>query len=224
MGGLESDYPDFLQYREYLGNFSTHRFQAVYTIPRSGELPEGGRPLPKTKSAADHLAPGYYPVDRDFPGKRRTEEIPVGWLTRSARVKQVFMPFEDREKAIMRSYPGLKNPGPGDYYEGMGAEKGARSQERVLPSWTVPQVNKEGGRPLPRQKSAADHLGPGIYKLPNRFSELSWRKSMKLEKAARNNKDTWASGQYSQMFSRIKPGPKPGLNKSSSAPNFASTS
>lgn len=216
---LQSEYPAVENVREYIGHFSNHRVQPAYTITRTAAN-EDGRPMPRTKTAADHLAPGHYPVDRDFPSKRRFEEMPVGWLTRSARVKEVFFPREDRLHAMARSWPGGKNPGPGQYHEGTGAENGSRSQETVLPAWTVPKVNKEGGRPLPRTKTAADHLGPGIYKLPNKFTELSWRKTMKLERAARHTKDSWAGPQYSQMFSRIKPGPKSGIVKASSAPSI----
>ena len=158
-----SEYPDYLEVRKYLGNFSSHRREVtsraqrppgiiaerigdvehmtcflikdkhatsgfkqlvidisgssslmkqemmhlrpletarnlpVFTIPKTGALDDLGRPLPRTGTSADHLAPGHYPVERDFPTtSRRYEEIPSGWLTRSARVKQVFMPFEAR--------------------------------------------------------------------------------------------------------------------------------
>eukprot|EP00435_Cladocopium_sp_Y103_P070781 s58_g36.t1 len=205
---LESEYPAHLELRKYLGNFSTHRNLPVFTISKTGVEEELGRPLPRTQTSADHLAPGHYPVERDFPTTtRRYEEIPSGWLTRSSRVKQVLMPYEDRRKVAERALPGLKNPGPGHYYEhSLSYQTGVRSTEHTTPEWTIPKPKEgSGGRPLPREKTAADHLGPGRYQLPNRFTEISFRKIKTLEKAARNSRDTWAGPQYSQVFKRIKP-------------------
>ncbi|CAJ1366945.1 unnamed protein product [Effrenium voratum] len=217
---LESDYPDYLEFRKYLGNFSSHRNHPCFTISKTGIHDELGRPLPRTRTSADHLAPGHYPVDRDFPTTaRRYEEIPSGWLTRSARVKQVFQPYEDRSKVFQRTLPGLKNPGPGHYHEGLSYKTGVRSEEHTTPEWTIPKGQEATGRPLPRDLTAADHLGPGMYQLPNRFSEISWKKLKTLEKAARNSRDTWAGPQYSQVFSRIKPGGS-GVSKAASVPNL----
>ncbi|CAK9041988.1 unnamed protein product [Durusdinium trenchii] len=214
---LESDYPSHLELRQYLGNFSAHRNLPVFTISKNGINAEMGRPLPRTQTSADHLAPGHYPVERDFPTTaRRYEEIPSGWLTRSARVKHVFMPFEDRDKIWQRNLPGVKNPGPGHYYHhGLSYEQGLRSSEHTTPEWSIKASKETGGRPLPREKTAADHLGPGLYQLPNRFSEISWRTNKILDKAARTSRETWAGPQYSQVFQRIKPGEK-GLSKASS--------
>mmetsp|Transcript_120873 Transcript_120873/g.170004 ORF Transcript_120873/g.170004 Transcript_120873/m.170004 type:complete len:222 (-) Transcript_120873:204-869(-) len=218
---LVSDYPEYLELRQYLGNFSTHRNLPCFTISKTSFGEDIGRPLPRTKTSADHLAPGHYPVDRDFPTKRRYEEVPSGWLTRSARVKQVFMPYEDRSQAFQRLLPGVKNPGPGQYEEGM-SKKPIRSQEGTTPEWTLPKSQAATGRPLPRQVTAADHLGPGLYQLPNRFTELSWRKAKTLERVARTSRDTWAGPQYSQIFNRIKPQEKLGLPKAASCSNIGS--
>ncbi|CAE8619556.1 unnamed protein product [Polarella glacialis] len=218
---LESAYPDHLHLREYLGNFSNHSNVANYTFPKT-QGKQSGRPLPMTKTSADHLAPGHYAVDRDFPGKRRSEDMPVGFLTRSANSHKFIFGHEDRAQSFLRTLTSVKNPGPGAYHEGTGPGAGARSQEIVQPSWTVPQVNKVGGRPLPRTKSGAEHLGPGCYQLPSKFTQLSWRKQMVMDKASKNNKDTWAGPQYSQVFARIKPGPK-ALTKVSSAPALSAT-
>jgi hypothetical protein len=81
---------------------------------------------------------------------------------------------------------------------------GARSQETVLPAYTFPK-NFGKSRPLPREVSAADHLGPGTYEMKNRFNELSFRKAEKLEKAAKNNKNTWAKKEFSHIFDCMKP-------------------
>ncbi|CAE7837828.1 unnamed protein product [Symbiodinium microadriaticum] len=70
---LRSDYPEYLELRQYLGNFSTHRNLPCFTISKTSFGEDIGRPLPRTKTSADHLAPGHYPVDRDFPTKRRYE-------------------------------------------------------------------------------------------------------------------------------------------------------
>mmetsp|Transcript_54056 Transcript_54056/g.101416 ORF Transcript_54056/g.101416 Transcript_54056/m.101416 type:complete len:222 (+) Transcript_54056:44-709(+) len=218
---LVSEYPEYLELRQYLGNFSTHRNLPVFSISKTGFGDELGRPLPRTKTSADHLAPGHYPVDRDFPTKRRYEEVPSGWLTRSGRVKQVFMPYEDRSEAFRRLLPGVKNPGPGQYGQ-LAQKRPVRSQEGTTPEWTIPKSQAATGRPLPRQVTAADHLGPGLYQLPNRFTEIGWRKAKTLERAARNSRDTWAGPQYSQVFNRIKPGEKLGLTKASSSPNLHS--
>eukprot|EP00913_Durusdinium_trenchii_P035451 g33177.t1 len=142
---LRSDYPSHLELRQYLGNFSAHRNLPVFTISKNGINAEMGRPLPRTQTSADHLAPGHYPVERDFPTTaRRYEEIPSGWLTRSARVKHVFMPFEDRDKIWQRNLPGVKNPGPGHYYHhGLSYEQGLRSSEHTTPEWSI-KASKDG--------------------------------------------------------------------------------
>eukprot|EP00933_Yihiella_yeosuensis_P041032 TRINITY_DN35471_c0_g1_i1.p1 TRINITY_DN35471_c0_g1~~TRINITY_DN35471_c0_g1_i1.p1 ORF type:complete len:225 (-),score=20.48 TRINITY_DN35471_c0_g1_i1:155-829(-) len=208
---LESQYPDYLKFRQYIGGYSHHKNQEVYTVSKTGSN-DVGRPMPRSISAADHLAPGHYPVDRDFPNASRFEEIGVGWLTRSAKCRNVAFPYEDREQAFYRSCcPAIKNPGPPHYFEAsIGAQQGSRGHEFVSQKWTIPKVNQTGGRPMPRSVSAADHLGPGTYKLNNRCTDLSWRKVQKLEKCAKaqGGKDHWAGNQYSHIFTRIKPGPK----------------
>mmetsp|Transcript_29729 Transcript_29729/g.75697 ORF Transcript_29729/g.75697 Transcript_29729/m.75697 type:complete len:229 (+) Transcript_29729:79-765(+) len=225
---LDSQYPDYLNFRQYVGNFSTHRNQPVYSITKTGDGPEG-RPMPRVVTAADHFGPGYYPTDRDFPGRYRSEEIPVGFLTRSAKAPNYTMGHEDRAGAFHKSMTGCSPkgpvaPGPGQYHEGTGHRVGLRAQEDNAPKYTIPMNGKDSGRPLPRSRSAADHLAPGTYDLPNRFDEISRRKAAQMEKAAKRTRDHWAGAQYSHIFTRLKPGTKSsGLSKTSSAPGLAAT-
>mmetsp|Transcript_34520 Transcript_34520/g.91835 ORF Transcript_34520/g.91835 Transcript_34520/m.91835 type:complete len:227 (-) Transcript_34520:64-744(-) len=219
---LHSAYPHHLEVRKYLGNFSQHLNEPNYTITRSHDDPnDPGRPMPREKTAADHFGPGQYAVDRDFPGPSRVDEHPVGFSTRSASSKKFVMPKEDRSEAMTRSWPGLGNPGPGDYHEGCGAPPGTRSQEWRQASYSVPQYLNVGGRPLPRSITGADHLGPGTYSVKDRSAEAGWRKSKAIEKLAKKNKDHWASSQYSHIFNTIKPKPRasstPALHGASAA-------
>lgn len=201
---IYNKYPDYLSYSKYIGNFSQHDNAASYTITKT-DAAKSGRPMPRAVTAADHFGPGQYPVDRDFPIGSRLEEMPVGWLTRSASHRNFVVPKEDRMEAIKRSWPGLKNPGPGDYHAGTGARVGLRSSETEMPLYSVPQNLRKGGRPLPRSVTAADHLGPGSYPASDPFVTTGWRKNQALEKAAKRNKETWASPQYSHIFRCIKP-------------------
>lgn len=192
---LVSQYPDNLHIRRYLGGFSQYRNHPAYTITRSYDG-EAGRPLPRTKSAADHFGPGHYPVDRDFPLASRLEEQPAGTTTRSNPVKNVIMPYEDRRKASGRFDPGRDSPGPGAYANPEGSPG--------TPGYTIPKHLADKGRPLPRAKAASDHLGPGWYNARNRFDEVGWRKTQGLKKAAKKNRETWASPQYSHIFRCMK--------------------
>eukprot|EP00928_Gymnodinium_smaydae_P006416 TRINITY_DN12268_c0_g2_i1.p1 TRINITY_DN12268_c0_g2~~TRINITY_DN12268_c0_g2_i1.p1 ORF type:complete len:225 (-),score=32.05 TRINITY_DN12268_c0_g2_i1:251-925(-) len=202
---MEGNYPGVHNMRMYIGNMSTKLNMPDYTITRTDE-DRVGRPMPRTVSAADHLGPGYYPVDRDFPGPYRSEEHGIGWLTRSANSRKFIFPIEDREEAMMRRYRGPGNPGPGTYHDkNLGAEKGARSQELVQPSWTVPRDRVVQGRPQPRSITAADHLGPGQHKLSDYFEGKGWKRTIVLEKAAKKLKDkdaTWSGTQYGNIFRR----------------------
>mmetsp|Transcript_2463 Transcript_2463/g.6970 ORF Transcript_2463/g.6970 Transcript_2463/m.6970 type:complete len:224 (-) Transcript_2463:130-801(-) len=213
---LFSNYPPSpLHFKDYLSNFSTHRNEPAYTITRSGD--GLGRPLPRTKSSADHLAPGHYPVDRDIVLGRSYEEIPAGHLTRSASPRSAFVPFEDREAARERALSSSKNPGPSHYSS---PQLGSRSCETVMPSWTVPRHLADASRPLPRAVTAADHLGPGLYRLPGHFDGIGWRKAEQTERAARRTRETWAGPQYRHIFGRLKPGPRPALGRATSSPTL----
>mmetsp|Transcript_51876 Transcript_51876/g.132010 ORF Transcript_51876/g.132010 Transcript_51876/m.132010 type:complete len:222 (+) Transcript_51876:64-729(+) len=204
---IYNKYPDYLAYSKYIGNFSQHDNAPHYTITKSqDDLTNPGRPLPRQKSAADHFGPGQYPTDRDFPLASRLEEMPVGWSTRSASSKKFVFPKENRQEAIERTWPGRKNPGPGAYHQGCGPRVGMRSTETELPAYSVPQHLRVGGRPLPRAVAAADHLGPGTYETKDPFAVTGLRKTRAMEKAAKRNKETWASPQYSHIFRCIKPG------------------
>mmetsp|Transcript_44049 Transcript_44049/g.101786 ORF Transcript_44049/g.101786 Transcript_44049/m.101786 type:complete len:211 (+) Transcript_44049:79-711(+) len=201
--------PSPLQFKSYLSHFSTHRQEPSYTITRSGE--GYGRPLPRTRTCADHLAPGHYPVERDVVLGHSFEEFPAGRATTCARARSAFMPLEDRENAYLRIFSVSKSPGPVQY--------DVRS-DAATPAWTMPQHLKDAPRPIPREVTAADHLGPGLYRVNNHFDRLGWRKSEQTERAALRLRETWASRQYSHIFGRLKPGPKPNLTKVASAPIF----
>lgn len=196
-----------LAYRNYLGSFSKYRKQPAFSISRTGET--RSRPLPIPKTAAQHLSPGYYPTDRDLPQGNRAEEIQVGYLTRSASRRHTNLATtSDRWNDILDN-----KPGPGTYEYTPCKICG----ETEYPSWSIPNSHSIGGRPIPRAKTAADDLGPGMYKMPNRFSEISARKQALLERAARNPKNVgehWAGVQYSHVFRRINPK----LTKSLSSP------
>jgi len=201
-----------LHFKDYLSNFSTHHREPSYTITRSND--GVGRPLPSLRTSADALAPGQYPVDRDVVTGRSYEEVPAGRLTRSAAPRSAFMPYEDRLAAISRNLAGSGGPGPSDY----SPQPGALSRETAVPAWTVPRHLADSTRPLPRAVTAADHLGPGTYRAPGHFDGLGWRKGRQAERAARRSRETWASPQYRHIFGRLKPGPKPALGKSATAP------
>lgn len=209
---LYSRNPDCLNVREYLGKFSNHRHQPVYSISRTGENYE--RPLPRQVTSADHLPPGQYRTDRDFPDREhRIEEVGVGLLTRSAKSKSITFPKEDLELLAVRERRFTTGStsslvGPGSYHNALASgslKPGARSQETVLPAYTIPKMNMNKSRPLPREVSAADHIGPGAYEMPNRFNELGYRKSERLEKAAKNTKASWNQKEFSHIFDCMKP-------------------
>lgn len=214
---LEAKYPDFMKFKEYLGNFSTRRNCPIYTISRTGET--SGRPLPRTISEAEHLGPGYYPVEVNFPTGRSYEEVRAGLLTRSAAPRKCNFKGEDRQPGMDRWRILSRNPGPG-HYESLLASNALLINP---PKFTVSETGAEDSRPMPRAKSAADHLGPGIYQMPNRFTDLSWRKHLKLEQAAKRNHETGHASQYSHIFHCLKPGPR-SLNKASSTGALPSAS
>mmetsp|Transcript_68779 Transcript_68779/g.199546 ORF Transcript_68779/g.199546 Transcript_68779/m.199546 type:complete len:213 (+) Transcript_68779:67-705(+) len=192
---LHSQYPDHLRVRRYLGGFSQYRNQPEYTITRSYDQ-ESGRPLPLTKTAAGHFGPGHYPVERDFPLATRLEEIPAGATTRSTVAPRFAMQCEDRRKSAERMLPGRDSPGPLAYRP--------LGQTPSAPGYTIPKNLAATGRPLPRAKAASDHLGPGWYRTRNAFDEAGWRKSQALLRAAKRNRETWASPQYSHIFRCMK--------------------
>jgi hypothetical protein len=205
---LESKHPDNLHIREYLGNFTPHCNLPTYTISRTG-FDDTGRPMPRTKTSADHLPPGQYRTDRDFPDKKhRLDEVGVGWLTRSAWSKNYTMPRENLDKLAARerrfttgSTPDLV--GPNTY--GVGLANSTKFDGHTSPVYSIPRNYQNKERPLPREVSAADHLGPGTYDLPNKFNELGWRKLEKLEKAAKRNKGAWAKKEFGHIFACMKP-------------------
>lgn len=209
---LESTHPSNLNIREYLSNFTPHCRLPVYTISRTGY--DRGRPLPRTVTSADHLPPGSYKTDRDFPDhKHRLDEVQVGWLTRSAWSKNYSVPKEDLVKLRIRESRFTCGStgdlvGPATYHSSIEASSlrpGARSTETVSPCHSIPKNLMNKTRPLPREVSAADHLGPGTYNMPNKFNELGWRKSEKLEKAAKHNKGAWAKKEFGHIFDCMKP-------------------
>merc|ERR1712205_254207 len=110
---------------------------------------------------------------------------------------------------------------PATYFpEKMGYRPGLKSTEHIQPVYTVSETGKGGGRPLPRARTAADHLGPDIYTVPNKWDALGARKSEKLLRAAKLNKKNWAEPQYNHIFGRIKPAMVPkSIVKSSSEPH-----
>mmetsp|Transcript_63789 Transcript_63789/g.138722 ORF Transcript_63789/g.138722 Transcript_63789/m.138722 type:complete len:207 (+) Transcript_63789:69-689(+) len=193
---LHATYPHYLEIRKYIGNFSGHHNDPAYTISRSHDDPMNpGRPLPRQKTAADHFGPGKYPAECNFPGPSRLEELPAGMLTRSRTIRQTKFPRTSRTKGV-EQFPGRNNPGPTDYSPGI--------NRHTQPIWSISDYMIDSGRPLPREKTAADHIGPGAYTLPDEFTVKGWRRSKSLEKNGKNIKDHWASTQYSHMFKCIK--------------------
>mmetsp|Transcript_46983 Transcript_46983/g.102246 ORF Transcript_46983/g.102246 Transcript_46983/m.102246 type:complete len:220 (-) Transcript_46983:80-739(-) len=204
-----SKHPENLKIREYLNNFSNHRREPAYSIMRTGE----GRPRPIARAitSADHLPPGYYKTDRDFPSHDyRLQEVSAGFLTRSRRPASISFQKEVARPAVENAYPG-----PGEYEH---PRKGMRSQEHSLPSWTISDTGKGTSRPIPRDVTAADHLGPGLYRKRNHFNEIGWRTSLIVERAASKIKgDNWAAPQYSHVFNCMKPD----LYKAASSPSIS---
>jgi len=226
---LNAKHPDNLHVREYLDGIGAYRRQPVYSVTRTGET--RGRPLPMQKTSADHLAPGAYKTDRDFPDRQhRLDECGVGWLTRSARSSQFTVSTEDLQKLAERERRFTTGSttaivGPGRYHDDIYNATASPSmsasdrsgdgkhfhafpfrdlKETVLPCYTVPVNGKGKDRPLPRECGAADHLGPGTYDLPNKFNELGWRKLEKLERAAKKNKPAWSKKEFSHIFDCMK--------------------
>jgi len=135
------------------------------------------------------------------------DEVGVGWLTRSAWSKKYGFSTEDLDKLAARERRFTTGSttsavGPGTYHDDLLSPSLNRE---FNPVYTVPKSGKGGERPLPREVSAADHLGPGTYEMPNRFNEIGWRKTEKMEKAAKRSKDSWAQKEYSHIFNCMKP-------------------
>eukprot|EP00927_Polykrikos_kofoidii_P047845 TRINITY_DN42127_c0_g1_i1.p1 TRINITY_DN42127_c0_g1~~TRINITY_DN42127_c0_g1_i1.p1 ORF type:complete len:215 (+),score=23.89 TRINITY_DN42127_c0_g1_i1:196-840(+) len=198
-----------LQVREYLDKVAKYRHQPAYSITMTGD--GQGRPLPRTVGSADHLGPGHYPTDRDFPTGKRLDEHGVGVLTRSNR-SPIVTAFSSEGRGRIHD---PRYPGPGDYRP---RPPGALSMENRDPRWTVPLDRKDKDRPLPRAKTAGDLLGPGSYQVQNRFDDLGWRKQMSLEKAARHNKEHWATKEWSHVLKCMRPTKPRGTASSPSLP------
>jgi len=198
-----------LELRQYMDKVAKYRRSPVWSISYTDMGKD--RPMPRDVTAADHLGPGTYRVDQDFPTRDgKGNLLPgthgVGWLTRSARSKSWTQPVSLRPDMITGT-----SPGPAHYNVGA---VGALSQEFRQSKWTVPLACNLTGRPNPRKACAADHLAPGfrgdssLVPVQSRFSDLSWRKQMKLEKAAKANKEHWAKKEWSHVLGVVNPKPK----------------
>mmetsp|Transcript_13009 Transcript_13009/g.23924 ORF Transcript_13009/g.23924 Transcript_13009/m.23924 type:complete len:212 (-) Transcript_13009:171-806(-) len=183
---------------------STRRNQPAYTISRTGE--SHGRPLPRIRTCGEHLGPGHYRIDRSLTTKSDTRGSRGGRRSRKVLPSCEFA-STSREQHFLQDVGPNSNLGPGNYHKEAGmADRRVLSQD---PTPVVIKMTQAGAlmeRPLPREPSAAEHLGPGKYYVPSDFEHISARKAHKLERAAAKAPHVcWADRQYALIFNCMKP-------------------
>eukprot|EP00747_Dinoflagellata_sp_TGD_P165098 gnl/TRDRNA2_/TRDRNA2_185939_c0_seq1.p1 gnl/TRDRNA2_/TRDRNA2_185939_c0~~gnl/TRDRNA2_/TRDRNA2_185939_c0_seq1.p1 ORF type:complete len:218 (-),score=33.85 gnl/TRDRNA2_/TRDRNA2_185939_c0_seq1:123-776(-) len=210
MGGLDAKMPEVLAFREYLSGFDHHKRQPVFTISKSRRFPKL-----KQATAAAHIGPGHYLIDRDFPNGNIYEECPASSLTGNRRKPDYSFVIDAHRGDVIDT----TKVGPGQY-EVAAAKTGVLCQHFRDPLWTIPKAVEDAQALRERKQRGNPLTGPGSYEVYNHFDHLGKRKSKRLGELAKAGlgKERWSSKEYSNIFRCLKPRAPKSL--SASAPSL----
>eukprot|EP00440_Ansanella_granifera_P031109 gb/GFBE01033783.1/.p1 GENE.gb/GFBE01033783.1/~~gb/GFBE01033783.1/.p1 ORF type:complete len:222 (+),score=42.00 gb/GFBE01033783.1/:1-666(+) len=201
---LNSKEPELLSYGRYLDRLGTNRKAPAWTISHN----ENNLADKVRTTAAQHLQPGQYKLDRDFVIDK-TAEVRKGKLTDSMSAPQIGFGSESRVKKSTGVMKGMYRPmnayisplGPGQYEAVDSLTHHHRASYPSSFAWSVPKG--EAAESIREKKLQGLSPGPGIYNLPSFFDDVDKQKQEALEGKRRPSGKTQWKNQWGTMFRSI---------------------
>ncbi|CAK9104602.1 Uncharacterized protein SCF082_LOCUS48797 [Durusdinium trenchii] len=200
---LNSEEPDLLEFRRYLDKIGDKRRAPEWTISWN----DNWFMDKAASSAAQHLEPGQYKVDRDFVSDP-TVEVLKGKLSSSGSCPNFTFAHESRvhkASGLMRGLVGLHDKNietcPGQYSSCDELTRSRRVCMKSSSAWSMPKgAAQEAVREKRMQVRAPP---PGTYKLPSFFDEVDQqRQELAGSRRSKSRPSQW-DNEWKTMFRAI---------------------
>eukprot|EP00933_Yihiella_yeosuensis_P063678 TRINITY_DN66903_c0_g1_i1.p1 TRINITY_DN66903_c0_g1~~TRINITY_DN66903_c0_g1_i1.p1 ORF type:complete len:224 (+),score=19.95 TRINITY_DN66903_c0_g1_i1:11-682(+) len=201
---LHSKNPEVLEYGKFLDGLSTKRRAQTYTISYNEKL------LGPLKTAAQHLQPGQYKVDRDCVNDKLAD-LRKGRLTDSSSTQTIFFGCESRfdKSGTIKGMSGgtnalrTKNIGPGKYPIIDPLEQHQKWASRSSPAFSQRKGESQEDVRFQKTLNATMDMGPGKYAPPSFFDDVGRQREAADEKLRRRSKKCHWENQFGNVFRSI---------------------